>query len=360
MPRSDYQIDLRADYPARSSRGWAVLTILLIKLIALIPHFIILVFLGIAQFVVALVAQVAVALNGQYPAGMYTFVAGVLRWQMRVSSFVFSLTDRYPPFTLQPDQRYPVDVAAERPAQSSRVYALFTVLVEILALAWGIWFLVELARGADWARSLAGIPDDGATWGQSPANWNFNTAGWTGLLLRQIAAIPHLIVLLVLGIVIVVLWIIVQWVILFIARYPRGMHDFTAGVLRWQTRVGAYTLGLNDRYPPFTFEPSIAGAAEEPGGTALPPMPPVPPAPGPVPPAPGPTPPAGAAPTPPPGPAPAPPAQGPAPPAQGPAPPPVGPAPPAPQAPPSGAPPQTPPAQGPTEPETPPPPAPER
>ena len=322
MPRNDYQIDLRADYPARSSRGWAVLTILLIKLIALIPHAIILFFLGIAQFVVAIVAQVAVALNGEYPAGMHSFVAGVLRWQMRVTAFLLSLTDRYPPFTLQPDSGYPIDVAAERPAQSSRVYALFTLLVEVLALAWVVWYLVELARGADWARSLAGLPDNGTTsWGQSPANYNFNVSGWSGLLLRQIAALPHLIVLAVLGIVIAILWIIVQWVILFVARYPRGMYDFTAGVLRWQVRVGGYTLGLTDRYPPFTFDPSIAAPEDEQRGPAGPPLPPAP-----------------AAPV-----APAPEGTG--------ASAPGGPIPPAPEAPP-----QAPPVQGPPAPEPPPPP----
>ena len=117
MALHDYPIDLRADYPERSSRGWAALTILLIKFLALIPHFVILIFLGIAQVVVAIVAQVVVAIKGEYPPGMFDFVAGVLRWSTRVSAFVFSLTDRYPPFTLQPDDSYPVDVVIERPAQ---------------------------------------------------------------------------------------------------------------------------------------------------------------------------------------------------------------------------------------------------
>ena len=48
----------------------------------------------------ALVAQVAVAVNGEYPPGMFDFVAGVLRWGTRVAAFILSLDDRYPPFTL--------------------------------------------------------------------------------------------------------------------------------------------------------------------------------------------------------------------------------------------------------------------
>jgi len=60
-------------------------------------------------------------------------------------------------------------------------------------------------------------------------------------------------------------------VILFTARFPRGMFDFVAGFVRWQTRVNGYALGLSDRYPPFTFGPSTK-ATEPPLPTA--PLPP--------------------------------------------------------------------------------------
>ncbi len=274
MAPHDYPIDLRADYPARSSRGWAALTIFLIKFLALIPHWIVLIFLYIAQIVVAFVAQIVVAITGEYPPGMHAFVGGVLRWSTRVSAFVYSLTDRYPPFTLQPDPGYPVDIVLERPAQQSRVYAAFTVLVQILALAGLVASVVWLAHGgaADWFDRVSG--DNGSGNGSS---WYLNLGGQTpaGLLLRQIAALPHYIILIALGIASLVIWLVVQWVILFTAAYPRGMFDLVVGIVRWQTRVTAYTLGLSDRYPPFTFEPSLtagagaaatAGAPWSPGG----------------------------------------------------------------------------------------------
>jgi hypothetical protein len=246
MTRSDYPIDVRADYPERSSRGWAALTILLVKFLALIPHFFVLMFLGIAQFFVALVAQVAVVVSGEYPQGMFDFVTGVLRWGTRVSTFALSLSDRYPPFTLQPVDDYPVDVVAERPAQSSRLYALFTVIVEVVFVAGIIALAVYFARhtGAEVSTGR---------------NSSFSTNAGTGLLLRQIAALPHLIVLFFLSIVSFVLWVVVQWVILFSARYPRGMFDFVAGVVRWQTRVNGYALGLSDRYPPFSLDTPTTG-----------------------------------------------------------------------------------------------------
>jgi hypothetical protein len=254
MALNDYPIDVRANYPERSSRGWAALTILLIKFIALIPHFFVLIFLGIAQFFVALVAQVAVVINGEYPPGMFAFVAGVLRWDTRVAAFILSLNDRYPPFTLQPVADYPVDVAVERPAQSSRLYALFTVIVEVVFIA------TMIALAVHFARHTGGV--------STGRRYNYTSNAGTGLLLRQIAALPHIVVLFFLGIAAFVLWVVAQWVILFSARFPRGMFDFVAGFVRWQTRVSGYALGLSDRYPPFTFEPSMKATE--------PPLPPAP------------------------------------------------------------------------------------
>ena len=95
-----------------------MLTIFWIKFFAIIPHAIILIFLGIAQWVVAFVAQFVVAFKGEYPAGMHEFVTGVLRWQTRVAGFVLSVNDRYPPFTLRAIDDYPLDVVAERPERA--------------------------------------------------------------------------------------------------------------------------------------------------------------------------------------------------------------------------------------------------
>jgi Domain of unknown function (DUF4389)/Protein of unknown function (DUF2510) len=268
MAQPDYPIDLRVDYPERSSRGWAALTIFLIKFLALLPHGICLIFLGIAQLVVAFVAQVVVALNGEYPPGMHRFVTGVLRWSTRVSAFLFSLTDRYPPFTLQPVDTYPVDVVAERPAQQSRVYAAFTAIVQVLAVVGGIWLFVWVVRHADTSGWFSTAGDGTSNTADRLLNLTRQPTTAGGLLLRQIAALPHYVVLVALGFVSVLIWFVVQWIILFTANYPRGMHTLVAGIMRWQTRVGGYALGLVDRYPPFTLDPSIAAPAGDARQTA--------------------------------------------------------------------------------------------
>jgi hypothetical protein len=265
MDARDYPVDVRADYPQRSSRLWAVLTIFWIKGLALIPHIVVLVFLGIAQFVVALVAQFVVAFTGRYPAGMHDFVTGVLRWQTRVSAFFLSVTDRYPPFSLQPAGDYPVDVAAEPPVEPSRTYAVFTIIVEIVAIIGGIWLAVWFIGNADTSNWFSS--DSGSYTYQ----FNFPSFGGAGLLLRQLAAIPHYIVLVFLGIAAFVLWFVVQWVILFVGRFPYGMWDIVAGYVRWVTRVNAYALGLADGYPPFSMSPSAGGRSAQPS----PPPPPM-------------------------------------------------------------------------------------
>ena len=252
---------------------------------------------------VAFIAQFVVAFKGEYPPGMHEFVTGVLRWQTRVAAFVLSLNDRYPPFTLRSrSTTTPSTSSCERPTEPSRVYAIFTIIVQILAVVGGIWFAVWLIGHADTFTSwtLTGRA-------RYSYQFNFPSFGGSGLLLRQLAAIPHYIVLAFVGIAAFVLWFVVQWVILFVASFPRGMWDIEAGYVRWYTRVNAYALGLVDRYPPFSMSPSLSAGGPGASGAAPPPPPPMtatwPQAPAPQPPAPQPPvpqPPAPQSPTPPP------------------------------------------------------------
>ena len=77
--------------------------------------------------------------------------------------------------------------------------------------------------------------------------------GWP--LIKWFLAIPHYVVLFFLFIVMVVLWIIAWFTILFTGRYPKGIFEFTVGILRWAFRVSAYALLLvTDKYPPFSLE----------------------------------------------------------------------------------------------------------
>jgi hypothetical protein len=73
-------------------------------------------------------------------------------------------------------------------------------------------------------------------------------------LVKWFLAIPHYIVLWLLGIAAVVVVIIAWFAILFTGRYPRDLFDFMVGVFRWHLRVLAYAFLLTtDHYPPFSF-----------------------------------------------------------------------------------------------------------
>src|SRR5262250_1982538 len=75
----------------------------LVKWFLAIPHYIVLFFLDIGLVVIVIVAWFAILFTGRYPRGMFDCVQGVIRWHIRVVAYAFVLvTDRYPPFSLQP------------------------------------------------------------------------------------------------------------------------------------------------------------------------------------------------------------------------------------------------------------------
>ncbi len=93
----EYPISFDVRYPDKLSR-WKVA---IWKFITSIPHLIILIFLYVAAFVVIVIAWFAILFTGRYPQGLHTFVAGVFRWNLRVQAYIISLTDEYPPFSLE-------------------------------------------------------------------------------------------------------------------------------------------------------------------------------------------------------------------------------------------------------------------
>jgi len=200
----------------------------LVKWILAIPHFIVLLFLWIAFVVVSVIAFFAILFTGRYPRGLFDFNVGVVRWTWRVGFYTFDAngTDRYPPFSLQPED-YPASYEVEYPETLSRGL----VLVKWWLLALPHYAIVSFFAGGSWFAVSAGDSHHYRDWGGSS----------TGLIF----------VLVLFGVV----------ALLFTGRYPRGIFDFVIGMNRWCFRVLAYAALMTDRYPPFRLDQGETEAA---------------------------------------------------------------------------------------------------
>ena len=82
-------------------------------------------------------------------------------------------------------------------------------------------------------------------------------------LLRIILAIPHAIVLGLLGIIFAICWIVAAIAILVSGTYPEWAANFIRGYLRWTARLMVYMASLVDEYPPFSFDAEEQAALPE-------------------------------------------------------------------------------------------------
>jgi Domain of unknown function (DUF4389) len=74
-------------------------------------------------------------------------------------------------------------------------------------------------------------------------------------LVKWLLALPHYVVLALLGIGAVFAIVAAWFAILVTGRYPHVLFDYVVGVARWSVRVNAYAfLLVTDRYPPFSLK----------------------------------------------------------------------------------------------------------
>jgi hypothetical protein len=99
-PSTDEEQSVHLDFPypdARQMNRWLPL----VKWLLAIPHYFVLLFLGLGAIVAIIAAWFAILFTGTYPRSLFDYVVGVLRWTNRVSGYAFTLiTDQYPPFRL--------------------------------------------------------------------------------------------------------------------------------------------------------------------------------------------------------------------------------------------------------------------
>ena len=148
--------------------------------------------IGLVAAVCAIMAWFAILFTGRHPLGLWKISAFYLRWRVRAAAYTALLRDEYPPFG---DGPYPATL--------------------------------ELPSAAGDRNRLS-------------------------VAFRIILVIPHLILLVFLGVAWGITGILAWFSILFTGRFPEGLYHFGVGVLQWNIRVEAYVLLLHDEYPPFT------------------------------------------------------------------------------------------------------------
>ena len=186
-------------YPVRleaSNQGDYNRFLPLIKWLIALPHYIVLLFLGIGALFAIIIAFFAVLITGRFPRGLWDYITGVHRWATRVMAYVFLLTDAYPPFSLEDDPGYPVRLEFDYPETVNR---------------------------------------------------------WRPLV-QWILAIPYLIVAGILLYVAEIVAFIAIFVILFTAKLPQGMFNLILNPMRWQLRGSVYAGFLVTVYPPFSWD----------------------------------------------------------------------------------------------------------
>ena len=233
---------IRCESPV-SSRQRLSRWLWLVKWLLAIPHFVVLLFLWIAFFVLTVVAFFAILFTGRYPRAIFDFNVGVLRWTWRVGFYSYSAlgTDAYPPFTLADVTRLSGTARGRLPA----VALARLVLVKWWLLALPHYLVIGVFTGGALGRPRRG----------RAANWSdAQRPGRPAGPVRRHRAAVH-------------------------RPLPEvGLYDFVLGINRWVFRVVAYAALMTDAYPPLVdtgefdgpTEPCRSTPAGEPSGAPAP------------------------------------------------------------------------------------------
>jgi len=180
------------------SRGELLLRVFFGWLYIGLPHYFLLFFASIWGAILLFVSFLIILFTGSYPKSMFEYQLGLLKWSNRVSARIYNLVDGYPAFGIKASDEM-TDIEIEYPETVSRGHTLLRFFLGVIYVF-----------------------------------------------------IPHGFILFFRMIAVGFLVFIAFWIVLFTGEYPKGIHNFNAGLIRWSTRINLYMYYMTDKYPPFT------------------------------------------------------------------------------------------------------------
>lgn len=189
---------LSVKYQESYSRGELLLRSLFGVIYIVIPHFFLLIFVGIWGAILQFIAWWVILFTGRYPQSFFEFQVALMRWNIRLNARLLNLTDGYPSFGPSgTDENTSLEV--EYPESLSRATLLIRTFFGVIYVLIPHGFILYF-------RTL---------WGM-------------------------------------ILTFLAFWAVLFTGKYPESWHQFNVNTLRWSTRVSLYMNAMTDTYPPFT------------------------------------------------------------------------------------------------------------
>jgi hypothetical protein len=185
-------------YQEKYSRGELLLRTFFGWIYIALPHMFVLMFMGIWGAILQFVAFWVILFTGRYPESMFEYQTGLMKWSVRLTARLYNVSDGYPAFGIKSTDDL-TNLEIPYPEKVSRGLTLVRML-------FGIFYVY----------------------------------------------IPHFFILYFRAIWVGLQMFIAWWVVLFTAEYPKSMHEWVVGQIRWQMRVSLYMMYMTDTYPPFT------------------------------------------------------------------------------------------------------------
>jgi len=195
----DYPITVDIPVDDEERNRWiAASGIVFIKAILLFPHILLLFLFGLMIQIIAWAGFWAIAFTGKMPDVIRRLEITYLAWMTRTVAWFTGVTDVYPTYGTDPEAAVVVTVEPA-PEPQNRMLAILGIL-----------------------------------------------------LVRSVAAIPHLLILFLMSFGVILISWIGYFIVLFTGRLPLGLHEFVLNYQRWWARAWGWMVALTDDYPPFT------------------------------------------------------------------------------------------------------------